>query len=353
MEKAAPQLPAMDLATLQRYMVQWRQPPYRARQIVQWRNRGVLDPERMHNLPAPLRKRLQEEIECQPLRLVDRQVSTDGTRKYLFALADGGRVESVFIPEPHRGTVCLSTQVGCVFDCPFCRTGSQKFERNLSAGEILAQVFAIKEDLQRHPLQGLGAAVVTHVVYMGMGEPLANEKGLHASLAILLGKDGLALSKRRITVSTSGLVPAIDRLASAFPVNLAVSLHAADDALRNRLVPINRKYPLEALRACLDRYPLQPQRRITLEYAMLAGVNDSPSDADALSRFVHPGREKVNLILFNPFPGVSFKPTPPDKVDAFAQNLIRRGIRATVRRSRGADILAACGQLNSAREATS
>jgi len=350
-----PQLPAFGPDDLQQLMQDWGYPPFRARQVLDWVGKGVLDAEQMHNLPAALRHELQTRLLCRPLDLLRRQCSTDGTRKYVFALRRGrmaGRmVEAVFIPEARRGTVCISSQVGCVLDCPFCHTGTQAFEGNLTAGEILAQILMIMDDLRADPLpEGLHGQI-THIVYMGMGEPLANEAGVHGSLERLLAKDGLNISRRRITVSTSGLVPQICRLGEAYPVNLAISLHAASDALRDELVPINRKYPLAMLRACLDDYPLGQQRHITLEYVMLDGVNDQPEHLDALVAFVRPGRERVNLIQFNPYPGSPYRGSTKQHMNAFAERLISKGIRATVRRSRGQDIMAACGQLKASVEA--
>ncbi len=308
-------------------------------------DKGVSNPETMHNLPADFRRKLSEHLVCEPLELVKRQISTDGTRKYLFQLKRGGMVETVLIPDEHRGTVCISSQVGCVLDCPFCYTGTQRFEANLTAGEILAQILAVKLDIWRDPLCETLHQHVTHVVYMGMGEPLANEGGVHGSLRILLDQGGLHLSRRRITVSTSGLVPQIQRLGEAYPVNLAISLHAARNDLRDELVPVNRKYPLEVLRACLNDYPLGKQRHITLEYVMLADVNDRDTDLDALIQFVNPERERVNLIHFNAWPGAPYPAASKQHMNIFARTLIEKGIRATVRRSRGDDIMAACGQL--------
>jgi 23S rRNA (adenine2503-C2)-methyltransferase len=302
-----------------------------------------------------LKDLLKSNLVCQPLRLVRREVSNDGTRKYVFALKRhrfaGKMVESVFIPEERRGTVCISSQVGCVLDCPFCHTGTQAFEANLSAGEIIAQILAIKSDLQSDPLpEGLHGQV-THIVYMGMGEPLANESAMHESLSALMSEDGLNISRRRITVSTSGLVPQIKRLGELHPVNLAISLHAASDALRDILVPINRKYPLAQLRQCLDAYPLATQRHLTLEYVLLADVNDREEDLQALASFVNPERERVNLIQFNPYPGSPYHGSSKEHMRKFAQSLIFKGIRATVRRSRGQDIMAACGQLKAETQA--
>jgi 23S rRNA (adenine2503-C2)-methyltransferase len=344
-------LPTIALQTLQETIVSAGFPKWRAKQILDWRNKGVLDPDAMGNLPIDLKKQaLPKLLICTPLRMVERLCSQDGTRKYLFELASGKRVESVFIPEESRGTVCVSSQVGCVLDCPFCYTGTQGFEANLTAGEIVAQILMVKQDLAQEPLPPELHSDVTHVVYMGMGEPLANEAGVHESLAALMSEEGLQLSRRRITVSTSGLVPQIGRLGEQHPVNLAISLHAAIDALRDELVPINRKYPLATLRQGLDAYPLPKQRHITLEYVMLAGVNDRDEDLEALARFVNRHRERVNLISFNPYPGNPYEGTPKPAMDAFAKRLISKGIRATVRRSRGQDIMAACGQLKAARD---
>lgn len=344
-----PQLPQLSLAQLQEVITSWGEPTYRAKQIIEWRNKGVLNPDEMKNIPTSLREKLKEQLVCQPLELVQRQCSSDGTRKYLFKITSGrsaGKmVETVFIPEEKRGTVCVSSQIGCVLDCPFCYTGTQGFDGNLTAGEIVAQVLAVKYDLLTDPLSDELHAMVTHIVYMGMGEPMANETGVHESLKMLMGEDGLNLSQRRITVSTSGLVPQIHRLGESYPVNLAISLHAAADELRDTLVPINRKYPLAQLRHALDDYPLGAQRHITLEYVMLEGINDQAEDIEQLARFVNRQRERVNLISFNAYPGNPYKGSSKNHMNEFAKQLISKGVRATVRRSRGQDIMAACGQL--------
>jgi len=341
------QLAALNLEALKKLMSDWGLPLFRAKQILDWRNKGVLNPDDMRNLPQSVRIALHEKLCCQPLELIQRQCSNDGTRKYLFALNSGKTIETVLIPTPERATVCISSQVGCVLDCPFCHTGTQKFEANLSAGEILAQVLAVKNDLRENPLPPELHNQVTHIVYMGMGEPMANEDGLHSSLTMLMADDALHISRRRITVSTSGLTPQIDRMGELQAVNLAISLHSALDEERDILVPINRKYPLKVLRECLDLYPLPHQRHITLEYLMLDGVNDRKEDLLALIKFVNSERERVNLIRFNPYPGSPYKGSSTDHMNVFAQGLISKGIRATVRRSRGQDIMAACGQLKS------
>ena len=347
-----PQLPALTLQELTELVELWGVPKYRAKQVFQWRNKGVLNPDEMLNVPADLKAKLNEHLICEPLKLVQRQCSTDGTRKYLFTVTSdrqkGKLVESVYIPEEKRGTVCISSQVGCVLDCPFCYTGTQSFEGNLTSGEILAQILAVKHDIMNEPLSSELSSSVTHIVYMGMGEPLANESAVHQSINILMDPDGLKLSRRRITLSTSGLVPQIDRLGEEATVNLAISLHAADNELRDELVPINRKHPLEELRRCLNRYPLGRQRHITLEYVMLDGINDRDEDVELLARFVNRERERVNLISFNPYPGNSYKGSSMQHMNEFAKRLISKGIRATVRRSRGHDIMAACGQLKAA-----
>jgi 23S rRNA (adenine2503-C2)-methyltransferase len=349
MIKNTQQLPGLTLAELRGLMNAWEHPEFRAGQVLDWRNKGVLNPDHMKNIPANLRARLKAELLCEPLRPLRRQCSEDGTRKYLFALERAGvagkMLETVFIPEARRGTVCLSTQVGCVLDCPFCHTGTQGFEANLTAAEIFAQALAVRADLRNQPLPETLRNEVTHVVYMGMGEPMANEAGLHGSLKMLMAEDGLGLSRRRITVSTSGLAPQIDRLGRAYAVNLAISLHAATDALRNTLVPVNRKYPLAMLRKCLDAYPLGKQRHITLEYVLLKGVNDRPEDMRALAEFVNRERERINLIQFNPYPGSPYIGASKKHLEQFSARLTGKGVRATVRRSRGRDIMAACGQL--------
>jgi len=333
-------------------MKDWGLPAFRAKQLLDWRNKGILDLGAMKNIPNQVKETLNQHIQIEPLELVSKLKSEDGTRKYLFALKRENQslkhIESVLIPEAERGTVCISSQAGCVLDCPFCHTGTQKFEGNLSAAEIVAQVLAVKFDLRNDPLHDDLYNQVTHIVYMGMGEPLANEVEVFRSLDLLMSEDYLNLSRRRITLSTSGLVPQIERLGIDSPVNLAISLHSAINEKRNVLVPINRKHDLDSLRKTLNTYPLAKSRHITLEYVMLAGENDGEEDLAALVNFVNPERERVNLIRFNTYPGSPYSGSATVVTDKFAKALINKGIRATVRRSRGDDIMAACGQLKTA-----
>lgn len=347
-------LASITLETLQKCMKTWGLPAFRAKQVLDWRNKGILDLVAMKNIPQQVKVILEDKIQVQPLQLISKQKSSDGTRKYLFALNRKGQakkhIETVLIPEESRGTVCISSQAGCVLDCPFCHTGTQTFEGNLTPAEIVAQVLAVKQDLLNDPMFEDLHNQVTHIVYMGMGEPLANEAAVFESLALLMAEDYLHLSRRRITLSTSGLVPQIERLGREAPVNLAISLHTGINSLRDTLVPINQKHDLHTLRKCLNTYPLAKKRHITLEYVMLAGVNDGDEALKALINFVNPERERVNLIRFNTYPGSAYQGSSSEVVDKFAKGLISKGIRATVRRSRGDDIMAACGQLKTAKQ---
>ncbi|MDQ6963391.1 MAG: 23S rRNA (adenine(2503)-C(2))-methyltransferase RlmN, partial [Mariprofundales bacterium] len=324
-------------------------PAWRAKQIIDWRNRGVIDPHAMHNLPATLQEQLVCWLNCTPLTVINTQQSIDGTRKYLLQLTSGSNrgklIESVFIPETERGTICISSQVGCPLECPFCCTGSQPFDGNLTGDEIVSQILLVMDDLRHHPPDADLCSRATHIVFMGMGEPMSNQQGVHAALSTILNE--LTISRRRVTISTSGLVHGIKRLGDAYPVNLAISLHAALDPLRDQLVPINRTFPLAELRTALDQFPLAAQRHITLEYVMLAGVNDRDEDIEALTAFVNKQRERVNLIRYNPHPASDFTGSSAEKIDRFAHALTANKIRTTVRRSRGDDIMAACGQLKS------
>jgi 23S rRNA (adenine2503-C2)-methyltransferase len=289
-----------------------------------------------------LREKLLATAAVSPAPTLSDKLSDDGTRKFLFDVGNRNAVETVFIPEADRGTLCVSSQAGCALECAFCSTGRQGFNRNLSTAEIIGQLWQAN--------RALGAAggerVISNVVLMGMGEPLANFDNLVPALRLMLDDNAYGLSRRRVTVSTSGIVPAMDRLAEACPVALAVSLHAPTDGLRDKLVPINRKYPLAELMAACQRYLVHaPRDFITFEYVMLDGVNDSDADARALLHLVRDVPCKFNLIPFNPFPASGFKRSPAERVRRFASILINAGIVTTTRKTRGDDIDAACGQL--------
>jgi 23S rRNA (adenine2503-C2)-methyltransferase len=297
----------------------------------------VVDFERMTDLSKSLRMRLQEETAIRLPELLLEQPSPDGTRKWIIELADGQRVETVFIPEGERSTLCVSSQVGCALECAFCATARQGFSRNLSVGEIIGQVWHAARQLGEPP---------TNIVMMGMGEPLANFDAVVGAMDIMQDDLAYMLSKYRVTLSTSGIVPNIHRLREVSDVSLAVSLHAPDNALRDQLVPINRKYPLEELLpACKTFIAGDKRRRITWEYVMLDGVNDSIAQAKQLLRLLEGVPSKVNLIPFNPFPGSDFRTSPSDRIEAFRQRLLRGGIMAMTRKTRGHEIAAACGQL--------
>jgi 23S rRNA (adenine2503-C2)-methyltransferase len=322
--------------------------PFRARQLMKWiYRRGVADFGAMTDLSRDFRARLTEVAEVSPPEIVAHHASADGTRKWLLRAAGSSgveqAVETVFIPEPGRGTLCISSQVGCALDCAFCSTARQGFNRNLSAAEIIGQVWLAHRELGARPE---GPRVITNVVLMGMGEPLANYRNVLPALQVMLDDLGYDLSRRRVTVSTSGLVPQIYRLAEDCNVALAVSLHAPDDALRDRLVPTNRVHPIaELLEACWHYLERQNGRNITFEYVMLDGVNDSLEQAERLARLLRGREAKVNLIPFNIFTGTEFRRSPRERIDAFRDRLMQRGVMVTVRRTRGDDIDAACGQL--------
>jgi 23S rRNA (adenine2503-C2)-methyltransferase len=316
------------------------EPPYRARQLLGWLYaRGARGFAEMTDLPVALRRRLEAEASLGTLGLVRRQAAADGTEKFLFTLDDGKQIESVLIPEAERLTACISTQAGCALDCTFCLTGVAGFSRNLRAWEIVGQVLALAA--------AAGPRRLSNIVLMGMGEPLANARQTFRALEVLLCPQGLAFPPRRITLSTVGLVPEMAALGAAgYGVNLAVSLSAPTDALRDGLMPINRRYPLaELMRAC-RAYPLKPRQRITFEYVMLDGVNDTPELARTLVRLVAGLRCKVNLIPLNPAPELPFRPSPRPRVEAFQRVLKAARVMATIRESRGQEIFAACGMLS-------
>ncbi|MFY8125589.1 MAG: 23S rRNA (adenine(2503)-C(2))-methyltransferase RlmN [Hydrogenophaga sp.] len=339
-----------DLDGLAAFCEQLGEKRFRATQLFRWiHQRGASDFSQMTDLARSLRDKLPSVCHITPLPVISRQQSSDGTIKWLFDVGGGNAVETVFIPEADRGTLCVSSQAGCAVGCRFCSTGHQGFSRNLSTGEILAQLWYAEHHLRAQ--FGQSERVITNVVMMGMGEPLQNYSALVPALRVMLDDHAYGLSRRRVTVSTSGVVPMIDRLAQDVPVALAVSLHAPNDALRDSLVPLNKKYPLaELLDACLRYLPAAPRDFITFEYCMLDGVNDQVEHAQQLVALLqrHGGRGvacKLNLIPFNPFPDSGLLCSPPAAVQRFAQILLAAGLVTTVRKTRGDDIDAACGQL--------
>ncbi|TAL14544.1 MAG: 23S rRNA (adenine(2503)-C(2))-methyltransferase RlmN [Aquabacterium sp.] len=335
-----------DLDGLAAYCEGLGEKRFRATQLFRWiHQRGVGDFELMSDLAKSLRAKLADRAVVQALPVISEHVSADGTIKWLFDVGGGNAIESVFIPEDDRGTLCVSSQAGCAVACRFCSTGHQGFSRNLSTGEILAQLWHAEHALRRR--MDTAERVISNVVMMGMGEPLQNYSALVPALRAMLDDNGYGLSRRRVTVSTSGVVPMIDRLRGDCPVALAVSLHAPNDALRDDLVPLNRKYPIsELLDACSRYLEAAPRDFITFEYCMLDGVNDTDEHARELLRLVQ-GRVpcKFNLIPFNPFPQSGLKRSSNERVQAFARVLIAGGLVTTVRKTRGDDIDAACGQL--------
>lgn len=324
--------------------------PYRATQVQRWVHQfGLADFGAMSDLAKSLRSCLTEAAVVRAPEIVSDKTSTDGTRKFLFDVGGGNAVETVFIPEDDRGTLCISSQAGCALNCSFCSTGKQGFNRNLTTGEIIGQLWQANKLLGYYDANALrrdADRVISNVVLMGMGEPLANFENVLKALRLMLDDNAYGLSRRRVTVSTSGIVPAMDRLGAECPVALAVSLHAPDDALRNELVPINQKYPLVELLSACERYlKVAPRDFITFEYVMLDGVNDSDANARRLIEISRQVSCKYNLIPFNPFPGSLYKKSNAERVRRFADILHNAGIVATTRKTRGDDIDAACGQL--------
>lgn len=337
----------IDAAGLDRYVESLGERPFRARQLLRWiHQRGAGQFAQMTDLAKSLRAQLEGAAVIAPPPVLGDETAADGTRKWLLDVGQGNAIETVFIPEDDRGTLCISTQAGCAVNCRFCSTGKQGFSRNLTTSEIIGQLWLAEHTLRA--ASGMpGERVISNVVLMGMGEPLHNYGNVARALRLLVHKDGIALSTRRVTVSTSGLVPEIDRLGSDFAgqIALAVSLHAPEDSLRSSLMPINKRYPLRELMAALERYPLSPRRRITIEYTLIKGVNDSDAEAKALVRLLRKIRCKVNLIPMNPVAGTPFEMPSAARVDAFQSILWNDGIGVFVRKQRGDDIAAACGQL--------
>jgi 23S rRNA (adenine2503-C2)-methyltransferase len=329
----------------------------RVGQVWQWvYHRGVRDFAAMSNLSKDYRALLAENFVLEVPEVVTRQVSADGTRKYLVRIAGGHEVEVVYIPEVDRGTLCISSQVGCTLTCSFCHTGTQKLVRNLTAAEIVGQVMLARDDLGEWPQPGTGTGedgprLLSNVVLMGMGEPLYNFENVRDAMRIVMDGEGIALSRRRITLSTSGVVPEIARAAGEIGCQLAVSFHATTDAVRDRLVPINKRWNIETLLGALREYPrLSNSERITFEYVMLKDVNDSDADARRLVRLIAGIPAKINLIPFNEWPGAPYERSDWARIEAFADIVHKAGYASPIRTPRGEDIMAACGQLKSATE---
>jgi 23S rRNA (adenine2503-C2)-methyltransferase len=341
----------LEPAALAHWFAARGEKPFRARQVSRWiHQRFVADVAAMSDLAKPLRASLANDAEVRAPHVLRDTTASDGTRKWLLDAGNGNAVEAVYIPEDDRATLCISSQAGCALDCAFCSTGRQGFNRNLATGEIVGQLWhANRTLLAEHvdaPWVDAGRPPITNVVMMGMGEPLANFDNVVPALRTFLDDNAYGLSRRRVTLSTSGLVPWIDRLRDECPVALAVSLHAPTNELRDRLVPINRKHPLESLMAACMRYlERAPRDFVTFEYVMLDGINDQPGHARALIDLVRDVPCKINLIPFNPFAGSGFATSPRDGIRRFAQALQDAGIVTTIRKTRGDDIDAACGQL--------
>jgi len=345
-ELATPKTNLLGLtrAGLEAFVVGMGEKPFRARQLMKWMyRRAVGDIDAMTDLGKDFRQRLAGLAEIRTPEVIVSQRSADGTRKWLLRLESGQAIEMVFIPEPGRGTLCISSQVGCTMDCTFCSTAQQGFNRNLDTAEIVGQVWLANRELGYSPD---GDRVITNVVFMGMGEPLANYRNVVPAAEVMMDDLGLDLSRRRVTISTSGLVPQMIRIADETNVALAVSLHAPNDELRSQLVPINRRHPIaELLEACWHYVEKQNARSVTFEYVMLDGVNDHPAHARELAALLRGHPAKVNLIPFNPFPGTRYRRSSEEAIVRFRDLLLKGGVIATIRRTRGDDIDAACGQL--------
>ena len=345
----------LDASALTQLVGQWGGKPFRARQLQKWvHQRGASDFDLMTDLARDFRAQLSDACVIQAPKVLTQHRSADGTRKWLFDVGQGNAIESVFIPEDDRGTLCISSQAGCNVACTFCSTGHQGFNRNLTAAEIIGQLWWARHELMQDTASArigaqegsADARLISNVVMMGMGEPLLNYEPVLAALRMMLDDNAYGLSRRRVTVSTSGVVPMMDRLSQDCPVALAVSLHAPNDALRDTLVPLNKKYPLAQLLAACERYlEFAPRDFITFEYVMLDGVNDLDQHAQELIQIARRLHCKFNLIPFNPFPGSGLQRSSALRIREFAQQLMDAGIVTTVRKTRGDDIDAACGQL--------
>lgn len=334
----------LDQRGLQAFFAEHGEKAFRATQVMKWIYQfGVDDFDAMTNLGKGLREKLSRIAEIRAPEVVSEQRSEDGTVKWLLRVDNGNCIETVFIPEDHRGTLCVSSQVGCALDCSFCSTAQQGFNRNLSTAEIIGQLWVANQRLHAIPRQ---QRTISNVVLMGMGEPLLNFDNVVSAMNIMMEDNAYGLSKRRVTLSTSGVIPALDRLKQVSDVSLAVSLHAPNDELRNELVPLNRKYPIKELMAACQRYIADDSRRkITFEYVMLAGINDSDEHARQLIKLLRQIPSKINLIPFNPFPGTDYQCSDIKTINRFRDILMQAGLMTVTRKTRGDDIDAACGQL--------
>ncbi len=340
-----PDLRSLGRAEVDALLARLGEKPYRARQLFRWlHQKGAAQLDEMTDLPASLRERLAAEMPLETLKRAEERRSTDGTIKWTWRTADGKLVESVYMPEPGRKTLCISTQAGCAVGCTFCMTGTMGLARNLSPGEIADQVSRANRRLVELG-EGEPPRPLTNLVFMGMGEPLHNYDAVKAALDVLLAEDGPNFSNRHVTVSTSGIVPEMRRFGEETDVKLAVSLNATTDEVRSALMPVNRRWPLAELLAACREFPMKRGRRITFEYVLLGGVNDTDADAARLPRLVRGIPAKVNLIPYNENPGLGFRAPDPARVEAFRDRLVAANVTAVVRRNRGRDIAAACGQL--------
>jgi 23S rRNA (adenine2503-C2)-methyltransferase len=352
---ARPNLIGMGRTDMAAALAEMGEPRFRADQLFQWvYNRGITDFDAITNMAKPLRTTLAENFSISRPAVSCDLDSIDGTHKWLIKLADGNEVEAVHIPEKDRGTLCVSSQIGCTLNCKFCHTGTQRLVRNLDPAEIVGQIMVARDHLGEWPSAeqpSIYERRLSNIVMMGMGEPLYNFDNVAAALKIVMDGEGIAISRRRIILSTAGVVPLIRRCGEELGVGLAVSLHAVRDDLRDEIVPLNRKYPIKELLAACRAYPgANNARRITFEYIMLKGVNDSIADAKELVRLLKHIPAKVNLIPFNPWPGVAYECSDEATIKAFSDHVFAAGISAPIRRPRGRDIMAACGQLKSASE---
>jgi len=334
----------LDQAQMRAFFESIGEKPFRAEQVLKWvYHQGVTDFNQMTNLGLELRQRLHLLAEVTPPQILSEQQSLDGTIKWLIGFGGGNAVETVFIPEPNRGTLCISSQVGCALNCTFCATGAQGFNRNLTTGEIIGQVWLAAQALGH---ERNGQRRITNVVLMGMGEPLLNFDAVVPAMSLMRNDLGFGFAAKRVTLSTAGLVPGIDRLRETIDVALAVSLHAPEDSLRETLVPLNRKYPIkELMRSCADYVSDKHKRSVTFEYTLIDGVNDYPEHARKLVKLLRRLPSKLNLIPFNPFPGTRYRCSSEERIREFQEIVMDGGLIATVRKTRGDDIDAACGQL--------